>query len=866
MSTYFKRGLVILMLLMFIPFSKVYALNDLGGIIRQFDPNDNGEFNFDKIPVVQDNMEIFFSKGRVLLKNANVKTSKFFACGTIDTLKTSEHKEWRRAGKMYYIVYAKRLGRGESVTLDGKQIELTVANGAFDKEGRFYTVQLIFSNITIYNAGNGNFPGNSVAIMMDNNDSGKIMHMAESVEGQPLSGLSPEDQNDLRSSGKVVERNGKEYVENSSRSDGNYLAVSYTTEVKIFDEHGNEVRKNIGIRFNDIDQPNKTVPKVDNHYPFSGDYVEGVEIRNINEGLNTNVGIYVTNENTFCDANTPCRGTKLQFQRNGNNVRIFAGAVDDAMLLNSLGKATSVGSKGETSSFVTIGDSSRFQYKWSGSGCETGFGFVTRDYSEMGHNLTVHQCNKRNPIKTDNCGGVDIVDQVVQGAPVKRNLDSIALLLNRYIPVTHTSCNGNNNVSAVMNFYVRTSYDVYRQKSGGGPDTKATRCAKVQLTVPVVIGEDIKLSFGKLSGSSGEDSIYAGGGFKWADSNSNSIVQNNVLHLYYKYLLNDTDPMFKVKYFYYEKIRDNYIEIKDGDKVYRTLNYFGGKIYSDSSCNVEANFNNEVWKYLENQKIFKTYTLDNKFTSVDNNDKNKESKISFNVDSSSGFSGSNNLYEMKASAKLKTSWINKQTALVSTSDHSGDADYINDGNIWHIPLKYTDDKVKVYTNETNISIIRGEALKFTTMCSIPVKNLVYGSSGDFKVRYRSIDVNDPFNGKRKKDIEENASNWSSWYCGNDSNCTASNAHKTRINKSYSLYPDSPLYKVVINFETAKKIKEYNESHPDYYSFSGIDGGGRSDLIKITELFKENRANSASEKSFCGLGSYDGEPCDRYRIG
>ena len=171
--------------------------------------------------------------------------------------------------------------------------------------------------------------------------------------------------------------------------------------------------------------------------------------------------------------------------------------------------------------------------------------------------------------------------------------------------------------------------------------------------------------------------------------------------------------------------------------------------------------------------------------------------------------------------------------------------------------------VNIFDSISYIDVIKGNSLGFTTNCPIGLKNLVYGDKG-IKVRYRPINVASPFNDKRKNQIEKTAQNWASWYCGDDDSCSSSNINKKRISGSYSLYPSSPLYRVVLNDSTMEYIGEI-DTH--YSSFVGINADGSSNLVRNNNIFVINRATNGSERSFCGLGIYDSSGgCDKYRIG
>ena len=101
--------------------------------------------------------------------------------------------------------------------------------------------------------------------------------------------------------------------------------------------------------------------------------------------------------------------------------------------------------------------------------------------------------------------------------------------------------------------------------------------------------------------------------------------------------------------------------------------------------------------------------------------------------------------------------------------------------------------------DVNLSAI-GQIKSFNSICGIDVTQLKY--------KYRSVKVNDMFNGKTKEKI---AKNWADWYCGADANCNINNVsysankvNKDRISDSYN----NLIYKIVL---TPDKFNALNAS-------------------------------------------------------
>ena len=161
---------------------------------------------------------------------------------------------------------------------------------------------------------------------------------------------------------------------------------------------------------------------------------------------------------------------------------------------------------------------------------------------------------------------------------------------------------------------------------------------------------------------------------------------------------------------------------------------------------------------------------------------------------------------------------------------------IDGGNLYYIPIDYSSGKFPFNISSTNLSISNNN-FWYSADCSIAVDkddNLY----DDVKVRYRSINLNDPF----PKNVI--ADNWKDWI-SNTSNVA-------RLKSTFNLYPDSPLYSINIDRSELNSFDNLPYSSWDNVSVDGSDKF-------ITDNDFSRRANNTS---YCEINKFS-DNCDRH---
>ena len=416
--------------------------------------------------------------------------------------------------------------------------------------------------------------------------------------------------------------------------------------------------------------------------------------------------------------------------------------------------------------------------------------------------------------------------------------------------VTHTSCVNNSGVT--MNGYVKVDGEVYDLNG-----KKIGNCAPVAVKVETMSTENYSLNPSKLIGlNAAQNRTYAGGSFKW------SIGLKSEIKWYYMHKVDKNTPLVT--------INPKYSVLKNG-KQKKPGDYYAliDDVYSNDSCStkytteqVEKAVWGDIKKNVDNKA--NNYDFSKHITSVHYNDDTKTTNVPLKtgLDSTTNTivhnaDTSNESYERSIKGDLKDAYIHLKTGEIDYNNHDGDAEYKNTGGRYYVAVKYesSNNKLFVNLNSADYSLL-GTGNNISDKCSIEVSNLLF-SGGQFKVRYRPINVAKPFpKAESKSAIARSAQNWANWYCENSDACKESNSNKTRLNETYK--NNRPLYSIVINGETAKKIDNFNNNYSFYASFDSLNSDGTSKLFQRGYL----NINPSIGKSFCGLGNYSSD-CDKY---
>ena len=426
----------------------------------------------------------------------------------------------------------------------------------------------------------------------------------------------------------------------------------------------------------------------------------------------------------------------------------------------------------------------------------------------------------------------------------------------------HSSCSPKN---ISLDLFFKENKYVYTKQQSGVYVKSESKCGSVKVTVPVVLTENLNLYINKPYGSGSDRFIYPGGGFTWDGAR----ITNEVSWLYSFSRENYDHPLFHITY--------NYGLNKDKNKKdtkFVSLSDSGIRLYTDSSCSSSVTQNvlnnrisNEVSETLEknNNKTGAsdaTPNLTNKFTSVDYNDPSiKDRTMPVNNTTDKEIDSNGNAFQYTNTASLLTAYINVIDANVTYDDVKNNNEFRNGGNLYYVPLKYTAPSTQIEMNNKMLSII-GQEDTYTATCELLVHQggIVYeciknceGGDGNVKIsyRYRTIDVNDPFNDKNASQIASTAQNWSDWY--------KIDANKRRLSDTYNRrYPNNPLYRVVLNNYNGSKVIQYNDANKSYISFNDMNANGESSFIN------DNSENmfiiKNDNRSYCGLGIFKTQ-CD-----
>lgn len=409
-------------------------------------------------------------------------------------------------------------------------------------------------------------------------------------------------------------------------------------------------------------------------------------------------------------------------------------------------------------------------------------------------------------------------------------------IISEYPVNEYTPCNATDiSVKAYMN--VKGAFWKYEN---GGYVQSSNNVGEVELKIPIILVESLKLNYGSLS----PGIIFAGGGFSW----NGTFVESNIQWYYHK-LSKSNSPMFNIEYKYYFKNSNNSLYSLDIEtKSLEELN-----LCTDSSCNTKVTqkwLEEVIWSKVANDKLKSNVSYSGAFLSVDNNDGKVTQKVNVPINTSLSSSPSGTVYSggsdystkiatYRYNISLKNAYIKNK--VVSYENSAGATD---GGALYYVPLNYPVSSTSGIgfvsidlKNDFNFSLLKsGIDIKFNNSCGINVKQLFYCDG--FSYNYRSIDVENPF---PKNVVPEN---WAKWY-ENASN-------KQRLINSYSNYSsNNPLYS--IKFDSNKKNTILSDDSV-YTDWTGITNNGVSTFVQT--YFDKLPTND----SYCKKGKWNSS-CD-----
>ncbi len=305
-------------------------------------------------------------------------------------------------------------------------------------------------------------------------------------------------------------------------------------------------------------------------------------------------------------------------------------------------------------------------------------------------------------------------------------------------------------VSISSLYYKVTADDEYYSTRDGNNPISEGRCIKVDSNrLEYIMTEDLIFNVGTLNSIG---SIYAGGGFSWADTQ----VENNI-YARFKYLYSDggiTKPVFtSIGLSAYDLL---------GNSV--TKSYVGiSELYSDSSCRTSVTMDDldSAMRSSISENITKDTTagtIASAFETVDSNDASVSNDvIDFSVVSPSyelSYSSSDLLYSTTRSLSYSLGWyracLSDDGRTVSyTTAPTCDEKEVDGGFLRYTSLNQPDGEYYVSINNKNFSSVDGIEFEINISCPVNVVQILYddpGDDGDLEVAYtyRSIDHNNPF--------------------------------------------------------------------------------------------------------------------------
>lgn len=375
--------------------------------------------------------------------------------------------------------------------------------------------------------------------------------------------------------------------------------------------------------------------------------------------------------------------------------------------------------------------------------------------------------------------------------------------------------------------------------------------------VKIRIYENTSFRYGVLN----PISSYPGGGFRFAKKGE-SITTDYASSLTWRYV----DFMDGRPYYYNGSTKP---KEEDPDLLGNVSNLDINEV--DEA--IHAQVNEEVKKLMKKQ-------LNLEFVTWDSNDatKKKNVVISNNLTVTETTKVINGLEYTTFVSKtddsgisMNPSWFNVDG---SVSYNETDGFPISGGNYYYIPTNYRESKFPFNIKKINLSILDFEKSRYSFLyeakCEIEVDDgdpdptcvencdpdnppetpEEPDDPEDFEkaIVYRPIDLDNPFPRANSTTGEGIKENWRTWYSGSDDN-------KTRLKRTFTNYPNAPLYSVTMDDSKINKIVQYRNLAV-YTNWNSINEGGNNSFIDSNGFeFKYPGSNS-----YCPIGKF-GSYCD-----
>ena len=394
-------------------------------------------------------------------------------------------------------------------------------------------------------------------------------------------------------------------------------------------------------------------------------------------------------------------------------------------------------------------------------------------------------------------------------------------------PIYHITC-PNIGSSLSDNIYP-SSKDYVSKVCAGDPNVTSSNdysvnfsgcsCMSIDLgdsrSVNVLVYETVSFRYGHLT----PNIIYAGGGFEFANGSNgiSTAYSGNIVWNYADY---------------YGSVSNN-------------VPYYYNPNGDYNARNVQALIESKIRDMIKNN-----VTLN--FSTYDSNNQENTARVlvhlSLNLEGSISYDAGGRRFGFSSNEIQMNPAYLSQDGMVSYVKN--DTKYpVSGGNKYYVPLKFktTDNNFPFDIVNTNLSATGKNNFLIEAPCHVHVDENYYLYQQD-GVRYRSIDVSNPFPRATKK--SELPLNWQDWYT-NSSNAL-------RIKNTFDNYPNKPLYKIILTDDKISEMNKISTLYTDWsvHDHSGINSNGES--VFVTQFFD---IRSSGNRSYCKLGQFDAS-CDQ----